>query len=78
MANDSPFEQDDMVQPKTPRPVRAIGYRGISVSKPQIIVKIHYEKGEWLLEFKNIPLGKWGYPKFPAKEFELVPAPGSC
>lgn len=78
MVNDSPFEQGDMVQPKTSRPVHAIDYRGVSVSKPQIIAKSHYEDGEWLLEFKGIPLGKRGYPKFPAEEFELVPAPGSC
>lgn len=80
MVNDSPFEKGDMVQPKTPQRVRAVDYRGFSVSQgqPLIINGVHYEKGEWFLEFQGIPLGKRGYPKFPADKFELVPAPGSC
>lgn len=72
-----PFKRGDLVHSKSGEKVRSVEYWGISVSPgPHEISRIHYsDNGTWLLEFKNIPEGTRGTPKFPAEEFVLVFSP---
>ncbi len=67
-----PFGRGDIVKTKTGKNVYSVEHAySLPHNQRQIISRIYYDGGRWLLKFKGVPAGERGYPRFNADEFVL-------